>query len=50
MDEPEAAEPSCDLCGLPMELIPVEHEGHPAIRLDCLVHGERGLWDPHSDA
>ncbi len=41
--------PACDVCGLELEFIAIDIDGHPAVRLSCLLHGERGTWLPFAE-
>lgn len=44
--EADGGAPVCELCGLDLEFETVENDGHPAVSLRCLVHGERREWSP----
>jgi hypothetical protein len=37
---------TCAICGLELELVDDVVDGHPGIRLTCLLHGERWVWNP----
>lgn len=52
MEEPDGLglAPVCDLCGLELELIPTDAEGHPIVELSCLIHGTRRTWRPFADS
>lgn len=47
--EDEDDPPTCDYCGLPLEMIPDEAGVHLAVRLDCVVHGPQLMWTPFGD-
>lgn len=46
----EDSAPVCELCGLELELIPADAEGHPIVKLSCLIHGTRRTWRPFDDS
>ncbi|MFD4420226.1 hypothetical protein ACFWN7_01830 [Agromyces sp. NPDC058484] len=47
--EDDEAAPRCEMCEIPLELIPDTAGEHLAVRLDCIVHGPQLMWMPFGD-